>query len=67
MKYATPLDRALAVSASAIDMLSDEQRIELRKELISNGITELPRNLYFNYETQRWIEGDDFPSKKASG
>jgi hypothetical protein len=38
-----------------IETLSDKVRVEVRDELVSLNVTELPRNLYYNYETQRWI------------
>ena len=36
--------------------MNNEQRKEFREELLALGHTELPRNLYFNYETQEWID-----------
>ena len=36
--------------------LNNEQRKQFREELIALGKTELPRLLYFNYDTQEWIE-----------
>jgi hypothetical protein len=38
-----------------IDSLSNAERIEYRSILTGFGITELPRNLYYNYNTQEWI------------
>lgn len=38
-----------------IDLLSNEDRVTLRTVAAECGITEFPRNLYFNYETQEWI------------
>ena len=35
--------------------LNNEQRKQFREELIALGKTELPRLLYFNYDTQEWI------------
>lgn len=42
--------------ALIIEDLSDSERIELRNAAIASGVKELPRNLYFNYTTQIWIE-----------
>jgi hypothetical protein len=44
------------LAEEAIELLSDEQRIALRENMLANGFTVLPRNLFFNYETQKWIE-----------
>jgi len=38
----------------AIDLMTNEQRIELRTKLEAQG-QPVPRNLYFNYSTQEWI------------
>jgi len=35
--------------------LNNEEKKQLREELEALGHTNLPRNLYFNYETQEWI------------
>lgn len=40
-----------------INTLTDEQRILVRETLEEiSPSTPLPRNLYYNYKTQRWIE-----------
>lgn len=45
----------------AINNLSDAERIELRIYLAASGVREFPKNLFFNYTTQKWIEGSDWP------
>ena len=40
----------------AVNMLTNEQRKELRNRMETLGVTTLPRNLYFNYQTQEWID-----------
>lgn len=49
------ISEAEMVTSAAIDMLTNEQRIALRERLIAAGVKLLPRNLYYNYEEQRWI------------
>lgn len=44
-----------------IDKLTNAQRVEVRLFAELMGVKELPRNLFFNYTTQEWIEGPDFP------
>lgn len=51
------------IAIAAIDLLSNEQRLALRNDLEANGYTKLPRNLYYNYDTQEWI---GFPNITAS-
>lgn len=46
--------------ADLIERLTDSERVLVRQEARKQGVKEYPRNLYFNYETQRWIGGDDF-------
>ena len=55
IKSESELDFALDTAIQAIDMLTDEQKITLRKALERQGNTCLPRNLYYNYQTQKWI------------
>ena len=38
-----------------VNTLNNEQRKTLREKL-ETDTNKLPRNLYFNYETQEWIE-----------
>jgi len=38
-----------------IDTLTNEERIELR-EFYEQFKLELPRNLYYNYQLQKWIQ-----------
>ena len=38
-----------------VNKMSNEGRKELREELEAMGMEDLPRNLYYNYETQEWI------------
>ncbi len=40
----------------AINDLTDDQRISMRNAAMEAGVQSLPRNLYYNYQTQRWIE-----------
>lgn len=40
----------------AIDLMTDEQRIKLREKLENMGVEKLPRNLFYNYSTQKWID-----------
>ena len=40
-----------------VDTLTDAQRVKLRKELETQGNKRyLLRSLYYNYETQNWID-----------
>ncbi len=39
-----------------IDTLTNEQRKQLRDELLKDGYKHLPRNLFYNYKTQEWID-----------
>ena len=48
----------------AVNELTNAERIEVRQLALAMGAKALPRNLYYNYETQEWIEGPDFPSTK---
>ena len=41
--------------SNSIDSLSDLERIEVREACIAAGLKDLPRNLYYNYTTQKWI------------
>lgn len=43
------------IMLEAIRMLSNEQRLELRKKLL-HDVTHFPRSLFYNYETQEWID-----------
>lgn len=45
-----------------IDTLSHEDRIKLRMHLTKHNLPAL-RNLYFDYITQEWIKGSDFPTR----
>lgn len=49
-----------ASTADLIDALTDAERVHLRQEAIKAGAKDLPRNLYYNYTTQKWIKGSDF-------
>ena len=44
------------VMLTAIEMLTNEQRKELREKLKHLSIIEKINSLYFNYETQEWID-----------
>ena len=39
-----------------IDTLPNSERIEIRTVCLAQGVNELPRNLYYNYKTQSWID-----------
>ena len=45
-----PLDEDVT---DAIDLLSDADRVEVRDSI---GQAPSPQNLWFNYETQTWID-----------
>ncbi len=55
LKSAKADDQMLLV-AGLIDGLSDGERVMVRTEAMAQGVELLPRNLYFNYETQVWID-----------
>ena len=45
-----------ATTADYVNTLLDCQRVALREALAARGCRQLVRNLYYNYETQRWID-----------
>jgi len=47
-----------------INALPDHERVLIREAAVRAGIKALPRNLYYNYETQKWIDPDRIMSKK---
>lgn len=44
------------ICAQLIDALSNADRLRVRNGAILAGVKLLPRNLYFNYQTQTWID-----------
>ena len=42
--------------SDAIDLMSDQDRKELRSQLQSIGEKRILRNLTYNYQTQKWIK-----------
>ena len=51
-----PNGQQLVLVASLIDELTDAERVTLRKAAELHGMKLLPRNLYYNYATQTWID-----------
>ena len=47
---------SLLVVCSLIDALDDSQRVAVRNACADAGVTTLPRNLFYNYQTQAWID-----------
>ena len=41
-----------------INKMTDQERVKARKEMKAKGLP-LPKNLFFNYETQNWIDDDE--------
>lgn len=54
LQLAKSLEQQLLV-AQMIDGLSDSDRISVRDEATKRGVKLLPRNLFYNYQEQRWI------------
>lgn len=52
-KNGSPTTVVQLAFTSFVEQLSNEERKELAKALEAG---QLPRNLFFNYETQEWIE-----------
>ncbi len=46
----------LLVACQLIDALDDSQRVAVRNACADAGIKALPRNLFYNYQTQAWID-----------
>ena len=49
------LNQVQITAMEAINMLTSDQRRELREKLEAEKIEQLPRNLFYNYQTQEWI------------
>lgn len=52
---ATGLSVGETILLRLIDTLNSAERVALRETLEAHGMKELPRNLFYNYETQEWI------------
>lgn len=50
------LPENLAFLLDEISQLPNEDRLFVRRELQDRGVELLPRNLFYNYTTQEWIE-----------
>lgn len=53
LKFGLTSDIAKRVLEALIDTMSDSERLEVQEAI---GDSHAPRNLFYNYETQKYIE-----------